>query len=401
MAASIKISELNSLTALTDVDLFLVSDMETGTSRKISYNNLKSNVITDTASALSSLEGIVSQNKTAAETLVETVRAALQAGIDSNATNFDLADDGLETRLVVLEADPTTQTSLNSVNQSLTTSIGTLAGDVTQNTTDISALQTTVANLDIDIAPETLNTIDELATALGDDPAFLSTLQSRLTVIENDNATQTELDAVNQSIQVSLGSLTTAYTDADALKLNIADPVFTGIISGPDIDIGNGNLTVASSGGVVSNVGFFSSGMLSIGGNASFTGNASFSGGSFNLLNGFKISNTAVTASADELNYVTGVTSSIQTQLTALQTSITNLDIDIAPETLDSINELAAAMGDDPAFLTTLQGRVTTIEGDIATQTELNTYKAEIEDRNLQLALAYDTPLFVELLNAG
>jgi len=70
MAASIKISELNSLTNLTDVDLFLVSDMETGTSRKISYNNLKSNVITETASALSTLEGIVSQNKTDAETLV-------------------------------------------------------------------------------------------------------------------------------------------------------------------------------------------------------------------------------------------------------------------------------------------------------------------------------------------
>ncbi len=283
MAASIKISELNSLTALTDVDLFLVSDMETGTSRKISYNNLKSNVITDTASALSTLEGIVSQNKTDAETLVETVRVALQAAVDGNATSFNIADDGLDSRLQVLETDP----------------------------------------------------------------------------------------------------------------------VFTGILTGPDIDINNGSLTIASSGGVVSNVGFFSTGMLSIGGNASFTGNATFSGGSFNLLNGFKISDTAVTASADELNYVTGVTSSIQTQLTDIQTTITNLDIDIAPETLDSINELAAAMGDDPAFLTTLQGRVTTIENDFATQTELNTYRAEIEDRNLQLALAYDTPLFVELLNAS
>ena len=101
------------------------------------------------------------------------------------------------------------------------------------------------------------------------------------------------------------------------------------------------------------------------------------------------------------MNYVTGVTSSIQTQISALKTTIDNLEIDIAPETLDSINELAAAMGDDPAFLTTLQGRVTTIESDIATQTELDLYKAEIEDRNLQLALAYDTPLFVELLNAG
>jgi hypothetical protein len=80
---------------------------------------------------------------------------------------------------------------------------------------------------------------------------------------------------------------------------------------------------------------------------------------------------------------------------------------------------LAAAMGDDPTFLTTLQARVSTIENDNATQTELDAvnqsiqislgaaaqalddYKAEIEDRNLQLALAYDTPLYVDTLFGG
>ena len=44
MAASIKISELNSLANLTDVDLFLVSDMESATSKKVSYNTLKTSV---------------------------------------------------------------------------------------------------------------------------------------------------------------------------------------------------------------------------------------------------------------------------------------------------------------------------------------------------------------------
>ncbi len=321
MAASIKISELNSLANLTDVDLFLVSDMESATSKKVSYNTLKTSVTSDVSSALTTLTSTVTQNKTDAETLVETVRAALQAAVDDNTTGYAAAD-----------------TTLNDA---------------------IVALQTTVDNLDIDIAPETLNSINELSAAMGDDPNFL------------------------------------------AGKLDKADPVFTGIISGPDIDIGNGNLTVAGSGGVVSNVGFFSTGLLSIGGNASFTDNVTFSSGDVNFLDVIKIDDVELTASAAELNYVVGVTSNIQTQLTALQTSITNLDIDIAPDTLDSINELAAAMGDDPAFLTTLQGRVTTIEGDIATQTELDAYKAEIEDRNLQLALAYDTPLFVETLNAA
>ena len=169
MAASIKISELNSLENLTDVDLFLVSDMETGTSRKISYNNLKSNIITETSSALTDLEGVVAQNREDAESLVETVRTALQTAIDGNATNFGAGDTALSDRLDVLEADPTTQTAVDAVQ----------AG-VTQNATDISALQTAVGNLDIDIAPETLNSIDELAAALGDDPNFIINLQTQL-----------------------------------------------------------------------------------------------------------------------------------------------------------------------------------------------------------------------------
>ncbi len=174
MAASIKISELNSLTNLTDVDLFLVSDMETGTSRKISYNNLKSNVITETTSALSSLEDLVAQNKTDAENLVETVRVALQTAIDGNVTSFGAADDGLDARLDVLESDPVTKTYVD-------TKVSEVTGNVTQNATDISALQTTISNLDIDIAPETLNSIDELAQALGDDPQVITNLQSQLT----------------------------------------------------------------------------------------------------------------------------------------------------------------------------------------------------------------------------
>jgi len=129
MAASIKISELNSLTSLTDVDLFLVSDMETGTSRKISYNNLKSNIITETSSALTDLEGVVAQNRTDAEALVETVRVALQASIDGNT----------------------------------------------------AALQSSIDDLEIDIAPETLNSIDELAQALGNDPQIITKLQAELT----------------------------------------------------------------------------------------------------------------------------------------------------------------------------------------------------------------------------
>ena len=68
MAASIKVSELQTLSSLTDVDLFLVSDMETGTSRRVSYSDLKTNLITETGNALSDLAGLVASNKGIADT---------------------------------------------------------------------------------------------------------------------------------------------------------------------------------------------------------------------------------------------------------------------------------------------------------------------------------------------
>ncbi len=92
-----------------------------------------------------------------------------------------------------------------------------------------------------------------------------------------------------------------------------------------------------------------------------------------------KIGGTAVTSSAAELNYSDGVTSNIQTQLDAKQDTLTfnavssnntnpstsaqiktyvdgevsNL-IDSAPAALDTLNELAAALGDDANYASTV-----------------------------------------------
>ena len=80
-------------------------------------------------------------------------------------------------------------------------------------------------------------------------------------------------------------------------------------------------------------------------------------------------------------------------------------------------------MGDDPAFLTALQNRLTVVETDRITATTvteaiavvqndvnqneadieaaLAAYQAEIEERNLQLMLAYDTPVYIDTLFGG
>ena len=131
MASSLKVSELNSLNQLTDNDLFLVSDVESSTSRKVKFSTLKNDVT-------SQLAGTVAQNRQDAEELVETIRAALQLAIDGN-TSYS-----------------------------------------TETRSSLDALQATVDNLDIDIAPETLNSINELSEALGDDPQIITSLQSQL-----------------------------------------------------------------------------------------------------------------------------------------------------------------------------------------------------------------------------
>jgi len=310
MAASIKISELNSLSNLTDVDLFLVSDMETGTSRKISYNNLKSNVTTDLTSAVSDLNDVVSQNKTNAEALLETVRSNLQSNIDLNQTTFAGADAGLDYRIDFLEQDPTTKTYVDE---------------------QIASVK--------DNAPENLDTLNELAAALGDNPNLVSGLNTRVTTLE----------------------------------------------SSPILD--TTKVSISGAGGVTAPVGFFTGGALTVGGNASLTGNSTFSGGVVNFTNGLKIDGDTLTSSATELNFMTGVTSSVQTQINTINTTISNLEIDIAPETLDSINELSAALGDNPNIIPALQA-------------ELTEYIAHVEERNLEAGLAHGV-LYVDNLTGG
>ena len=52
MAASLKISELNALTALADDDLFLVTDTSATTSKKVTYANLKTGFSANAATVL-------------------------------------------------------------------------------------------------------------------------------------------------------------------------------------------------------------------------------------------------------------------------------------------------------------------------------------------------------------
>ena len=214
MASSLKVSELNSLNQLNDNNLFLVSDVANATSNKVTFSTLKNNVT-------SQLAAVVAQNRQDAEALVETVRAALQLAIDGNTSystetrsSLTSSDDELQTNIDNLRTYVDDQISSDMwlfSNQSefpsaadnhgrvvhshsdgamfyahagqwieLTTKSYADSADSVLNTR-IAALETSVDNLDIDIAPETLNSIDEIAAALGDNPDVITNLQSELT----------------------------------------------------------------------------------------------------------------------------------------------------------------------------------------------------------------------------
>ena len=103
------------------------------------------------------------------------------------------------------------------------------------------------------------------------------------------------------------------------------------------------------------------------------------------------ITSTATTAAAATDDVDQDLTA-LTTRVTTAETTLSNLDIDIAPETLNSINELATALGDDPAFLTTLQTRDTQIEGQITSlaaslATEQGTQDSRLADLESQIAL--------------
>ena len=180
MATSIKLSELQSLTNLTPTDLFLVTDAETSSSRKVSYETLKSETITGVQQTITDLIGNAPETLNQLSELADALQdnpdilSELQAAVASNDT--DIANE-VSARGVAVNNEQTAREQAVAALQALITSLQTEAAT---RLSRIETLETTVDNLDIDIAPETLNSISELADAMGDDPQIITNLQSQL-----------------------------------------------------------------------------------------------------------------------------------------------------------------------------------------------------------------------------
>lgn len=261
----------------------------------------------------------------------------------------------------------------------------------------------------IDGAPGVLDTLNEISAAIGDDASFITTITTSIGTKQDkvSGVSDTEigyLDGVTSSIQTQLDSkLASAnLTEAAQDAVNAALVAGTGIDKTYDDESNTITLdidsTVATKDGTqeLRNKTIYTQYndiVISVSDIENVTATAS----ELNVLDG-------ITASTTELNYTDGVTSSIQTQIdaklasstaastyetisnvslkaplaspaltgtptaptatagtnttqvatTAFVTTAVNNVIDAAPGALDTLNELAAALGDDANYAATI-----------------------------------------------
>ena len=331
-----------------------------------------------------------------AETATRTAAVTNLTALINSATNDRVTEDN-QIKADFAAGDVATLASANTYTD---TSLA--AGDVTTLASANTYTDTAVNNL-LGGAPDLLNTLNELAAAIGDDSNFVTTLTASV------SAEATTRSAAVTAIQTRLNSLETDTTSATAvaavqaavdLRATIENPTFTTRINSPEFHSAGGHLKFK---GATNDIVFYPNNIetLQITRNSS-TGHPTFTanGGSgefkFNqsvdLADGFKVGGVAITADGAEINYLDGVTSNIQTQLDAEAAARAAADtanlataqafataavadvIDASPAALDTLNEIAAAIGDDASFITTVTNNIATVQADVdANETAANT----------------------------
>jgi hypothetical protein len=220
-------------------------------------------------------------------------------------------------------------------------------------------------------APETLDTLNEIAAAISDDPAFFTTMASANTTL------QANIDALTTAASDARTALQTALQSDINLRATIDTPTFTGHVFSPEFRApGSGHLKLRAPVGNDLNVYLADEETLQITRDPS-TGNPKFTakGGSgefkFNqkvdLDGGLKIGGTDVTATAAEINAVDGRLDILEADAVTqayVDAQVTNL-VDAAPGALDTLNELAAALGDDADFATTITNSIAAVQADV------------------------------------
>ena len=153
--------------------------------------NFMDGVTSNVQTQLDNIQSDVNQNENDADAAI----AAVQADVDANEAASDAAEAALSARLDTLEVDPTTKTYVDAQ----------------------------VAGI-VDAAPGALNTLNELAAALGDDENFSTTITNSLAAIQADvDANETASDVAEAALSGRLDTLEADPTTATAVAAVQAD----------------------------------------------------------------------------------------------------------------------------------------------------------------------------------
>ena len=180
---------------------------------------------------------------------------------------------------------------------------------VTQSDID-TAVTTAVAGV-VDAAPDSLNTLNELAAALGDDANFAST--------------------VTTSLASKADSATVTASLADKADITYVNTQIAGIDINAQVDLTDYSTTAQMNTAIASAV---TARTVDLSG---YSTTAQMNTAISTAVSGVDLSNYSTTA---QMN-------------TAISTAVDGL-VDSAPGTLDTLNELAAALGDDANFASTV-----------------------------------------------
>ena len=145
--------------------------------------------------------------------VLETSVPLLTSTVSDDAAARNSADAALSARIDTLEADPTTATALSTA--------------ISQEVTDRNTAITAATNALVDGAPGLLDTLNEIAAAVGDDADFVTT-------IGNNIAAETSArTAADTALTAVVTNETAARIAEDALKADLAGATFTGTIVAP------------------------------------------------------------------------------------------------------------------------------------------------------------------------
>ena len=223
----------------------------------------------------------------------------------------------------------------------------------------------------LDSAPETLDTLNELAAALGDDPAFLTTMASANTTL------QTNIDTLSTAAA-------TARTTLQTLLQNAVDAVQADVDTNETTSASAVAAEATARGTAITNLQTTLQGLIDAV-QADVDANELASDNAETALSGRLDTLEADPTTATALATVQADVDANETASDAAETALSNrLDVleadpttktyvdtqvaglvDSAPGVLNTLDELAAALGDDANFATTITNSIAAVQTDV------------------------------------